>query len=236
MGILAVKMRFIVHFQALALLIFLAGCEEEKVHTYEVSKEAPKGWPTTNHSRHTMGSQKGAPVGDPAAGTATANNTSPTPTTPPSGMQPLPGMAQQSAGFQTPEWQAPEDWKAQPLGSMRKGSWLIEGDGQRAEVSVLAFPGDVGGLLANINRWAGQISAPTLDNTDLETLKKDNALKVGESDAVFVELNGSSGKSIAGVIVTRPEGTWFFKMQGDTKIVTSQATSFGRFIASVRFK
>ncbi|WOO43462.1 hypothetical protein [Rubellicoccus peritrichatus] len=226
-------MRLILQILVLVALIAFAGCKEDKVNTYEVSKEVPKSWPTTNHSRHTMGSQKGAPMANPSAGAASSNNS---PTAPSSGMQELPGMAQQSAGFKTPDWQAPSDWKAQPLGSMRKGSWTIEENGKTAEVSVLAFPGSVGGLLANINRWAGQIGATPLTNQELEILKKENALSVDGSNGIFVELNGPNGKSIGGIIVTRPEGTWFFKMQGDTEVVESQAASLGRFISSVKFK
>src|SRR4051812_22881438 len=60
-------------------------------------------------------------------------------------------------------WTAPAAWKSKPAGAMRKGSFAVTGEnGETADLSITAFPGDVGGDLANINRWRGQIQLPPI--------------------------------------------------------------------------
>lgn len=224
----------------LGCLVFLAGCKDEEIRSYEVAKEAPKGWPTQSHTRQTIENQKGEPMGNPAAGTATAPAQD-APVAPFAGpmmggsMQALPGMAEQSAQFDSPTWTAPEHWEAQPLGNMRKGSWVINRDGESAEVSVLVFPGDVGGDLANVNRWAGQIGATPLTPEQLAKMKQDGTFSVDAHDGFLVTLDGPAGKSIAGLILPYHGATWFFKMQGDTDLVNDEAVSFGSFMSTVRF-
>lgn len=228
-------MKILAHIFPALCLVALAGCQEDEVQTYKVSKEAPKGWPTQNHSRHTPGTQKGEPIGNPAAGAATQ---APAPMTsaPNSGqMQALPGMAEQASQFDTPTWTAPKSWEPQPLGSMRKGSWLINKDGQSADVSVLVFPGDVGGDLANVNRWAQQVGAQALTPEELVKTKAQNPVSVDNHAGFLVNLEGPAGKSIAGVILPYHGATWFFKMQGDTELVNEQAVAFRTFMSSVRF-
>jgi len=210
---------------AAACLLWLTGCEEATVTTYEVQTEAPKGWPTANHSRQTMASQQAQPVGSPAAGTASGT-----------AMQATPAMEAQSAQFQTPQWQAPAGWEPQPLGSIRKGSWKISRDGQTAEVAVTVFPGDVGGTLANVNRWARQIGAPALNAPQLAELEKENTIQVDGLPALLVYLEGNQGKHISGVIAPRNNATWFFKMTGDAALVKDEGVPFGQFMASVRFQ
>jgi hypothetical protein len=41
---------------------------------------------------------------------------------------------------------------------MRIGSFAVkEGNDSSLDISVTAFPGDLGGLLPNVERWLGQI-------------------------------------------------------------------------------
>ena len=66
------------------------------------------------------------------------------------------------------QWTKPESWKEQPLSEMRLGSFKIEGpNADTADVSVIAFPGEAGGLISNINRWRGQLQLPPLDEDQL---------------------------------------------------------------------
>lgn len=56
------------------------------------------------------------------------------------------------------KWKAPEGWQQQPAGQMVLGSFSIPGaDGGKANMTITSFPGDVGGELANVNRWRAQI-------------------------------------------------------------------------------
>src|SRR5580692_7387637 len=66
-------------------------------------------------------------------------------------------------------WILPAGWSTQPDQSgMRKGSFLVSGaDGAKADMSITAFPGDVGGDLANVNRWRGQVGLAPIDDAAL---------------------------------------------------------------------
>ncbi len=58
-------------------------------------------------------------------------------------------------------WTTPEGWVASPGGQMRLATFRI-GAG---ECTVTAFPGDVGGLEANLKRWLGQLNVAAEDAT-----------------------------------------------------------------------
>lgn len=152
------------------------------------------------------------------------------------GMTVLPGMAEQVGAFPTPQMQAPDHWEAQPLGQMRKGSWLVRGpNGEQADVSVLVFPDDVGGLLANINRWNDQIAAPPITAEQLAAMVKNNTIQIDGQPALFVFLEGTRGKSTAGAIFERGGGTWFFKIMGDSSLVARERENFRAFLDTVSF-
>ena len=65
-------------------------------------------------------------------------------------------------------WQLPPGWQEQPGDAVRQGSFLVTAaDGAKADISVITFPGDVGGDLANVNRWRGQVQLPPIGDADL---------------------------------------------------------------------
>ena len=66
-----------------------------------------------------------------------------------------------------PEWTKPPGWAELPPTSMRLGNFTA-GGGQ-AEITVMTFPGNVGGLLANVNRWRGQAGSVSYTHLTLPT-------------------------------------------------------------------
>ena len=137
-----------------------------------------------------------------------------------------------------PEWEAPPDWKEQPPGQMLLAKFLLGGkDGAKAEVTVSVFPGDVGGLLANVNRWRGQVGLTPVGQPELEKLK---SLDVIGGKATLVDMSGVSPKNgekvrLLGAIVPREGHTWFYKMMGDEQIAGQQQAAFLKFIQTVRY-
>ena len=52
----------------------------------------------------------------------------------------------------------PTGWKPGKVSSMRLGSYSVEEeDGCSLDISITSFPGDLGGLMPNVERWLGQI-------------------------------------------------------------------------------
>ncbi len=154
------------------------------------------------------------------------------------GMTVLPGMAESVGGFETPDMTAPEHWQGKPPGQLRRGSWDVPNPagGMPADMSVLVFPGDVGGLEANVNRWQQQIGLQPGPLGDIETIEANG------HEGVFVRLvgtqrlaDGSGPLATLGWIVPVGEGTWFFKMTGSRDHTLAEEDAFRGFIESVRF-
>ena len=72
----------------------------------------------------------------------------------PNPMRPLPGMAEQAAAAGELQYTVPAGWRQLPASGIRKATLQVDD----AELSVLVFPGDVGGELANINRWRSKLA------------------------------------------------------------------------------
>ncbi|MDP0495375.1 MAG: hypothetical protein Q7Q73_04120 [Verrucomicrobiota bacterium JB024] len=212
----------------LSLALLLSGCSDEPVTTTRIPKEERPvpSMPMPGAQSAQGAAPAAAPAGQPGAGAQ-----------PSMGMTALPGMAEQAAAFATPAWSVPADWEAQPLGTMRKGSWKVPGpDGTSAEVSVLVFPGDVGGDLANVNRWAGQVGLPPMSEAQLASERQAHAFTTAGGDTGFyVHFDGPAGQSITGAIVPHAGASWFFKLMGDTALVQAQTPAFLDFVRSVRF-
>lgn len=150
------------------------------------------------------------------------------------GMQALPGMAEAAAHVHQPEWQAPPSWKALPLDAIRKGAWTIDGaNGAQAEVTVTVFPGNVGGMLMNVNRWRGQLGQGNIAEADLPQYVASRRL--GNEDSRVVTLVGDNGQTMIVALVPHDGATWFFKVMGDSALIASHANQWEQFLQSIHF-
>ena len=136
-------------------------------------------------------------------------------------------------------WEVPAGWSAGPERPMRKATLLIPGEAGApgAELSVTAFPGDVGGNLANVNRWRQQLSLPPIGEAELGSALQH--LDVGALHVDFVELVGpakppASPQSVLGAIVPYAGATWFFKLTGPDALVARERDAFLAFVRSLR--
>lgn len=136
------------------------------------------------------------------------------------------------------QWVKPGGWSEQPSSEMRLGSFKVDGpDGTSADISVVAFPGEAGGLVSNINRWRGQLELPPLEEKQLpETIRQK---EIQGAPAFFVDLqtaeNSSKPSRILGAVLQRPNRTWFVKMTGSPALLESQRQKFFDFVNSFRF-
>lgn len=146
----------------------------------------------------------------------------------------VPGLEQSTQGFAIPKWKAPIDWEAQPLGSMRKGSFIVKNSkGESADISILVFPGDVGGFLANVNRWRQQIG---LEGISMAELNEFEAIEVSGEAGVLVDCeNTATEVGVFGVMVPHAGATWYFKMSGNRQVVLEQKMQFREFLKTVSF-
>lgn len=129
-------------------------------------------------------------------------------------------------------WQPPAGWKEIPASQMLLAKFSVPGG---AEASISSFPGDVGGLLANVNRWRGQIGLGPVDAEGLP--KVTSPLDVGGIKATLVDMTGSDGKTrLLAAVVPRDGKTWFFKLLGDVAVVGREKESFTKFVQTARYQ
>jgi len=171
-----------------------------------------------------------APEATTAAKTAAPAAPAPAPAAP--AMQAPASMKAEAAGFSAPKWAAlPAGWSVGPENAMRKGTFIVPGpDGSKAELAVTVFPGSVGGLTANVNRWRGQIGLPPADEASIRASAQE--AKVGpDSGMRFIMKSGDGAKATDAVMVPKGGSTWFLKLSGDAKAVESAGGAFVKFIA-----
>ena len=129
-----------------------------------------------------------------------------------------------------PTWTVPGSWEEKAPTSMRLGNFTA-GAG-KAEITVMTFPGEVGGLLANVNRWRGQSGLPPVDAAGLTDVTQQ--ITVSGTPATLVE---AVGEKTASYSVFHPVGnaTWFYKISGPSEAVTPENAAFRAFLESIQF-
>ena len=131
-------------------------------------------------------------------------------------------------------WTAPAGWTLGAPAPMRKATYVIPAGGGTVELTITAFPGDVGGELANVNRWRGQVQLAPLAADELAgavTRRDQNGLPL-----TIVDFGGSAAKAqrILGAIVPYGGGTWFFKLTGPDALVAGAKPEFLGFLETIR--
>lgn len=196
---------------ALALVIALAtGCQKEGITTYRIPKEPPPA-PKSAASAAAVASASPPPAPGDMANTAVA-----------------------TASGAPLAWTAPAAWTAKPAGAMRKGSYAVKGEDGEADFAITAFPGDVGGDLANLNRWRGQLSLPALNQSEFAAATQHvdhNGLHMTVVDIVGT---GDKPQRILGAMIPHSGATWFFKLTGPAALVAREKPAFTAFLATIK--
>lgn len=214
----------------LAFPLLLAACRDPEVVSYKIPKETdPDPTATAAHAHAAAGVNPGpanpsapsAPASAPAAGPTDDKNMANTAVATASGA----GLA----------WTAPANWQPKAGSSMRKGSYAITGEGGTADMAITAFPGDVGGEVANVNRWRSQIQLPPV--SEAEVAKAITRLEANGLKLAWVELaNNVSGAPtrVLGAWVPFQTSTWFFKLTGPDALVAKEKAAFLQFLTTVK--
>jgi hypothetical protein len=196
---------------ALALILFaaallcLSACDRAQPTTYKIPKEV-----------------RAATLPMPDTDTLSA--------TAPSNMEVLPGMQEAANKAGEIGYTKPAGWQEVAASGIRKANFKVADESGSAEITVLTFPGDVGGRLANINRWRGQIGLADAALDDLPAYTV--GIDIANHRALYVRLEGEA-QSILGALLPFHGNTWFFKMLGDTNTVLANETAMQNFLSSI---
>jgi len=133
-------------------------------------------------------------------------------------------------------WTAPDGWRRGPARSMR----LVTYFAGKAECYVAVLGGDGGGVVANANRWRGQMGAPPYGRDEFARLPR---LDVLGGEAVVVEARGRyrgmggeevDDAALLGAIRILRRGAVFVKMVGPAADVDAARADFETFCRSLR--
>jgi hypothetical protein len=128
---------------------------------------------------------------------------------------------------------------------MRKASYRIApapGNDDAAELAVFQFPGQAGGIEANIERWVGQFSERKPEKVQ-PVRRSVNGLT---QHIVEIERGTYSsgmpggpttpkaGWAMIAAIVESTDGNWFFKLTGPQKTVESARVEMMKLLEGVR--
>lgn len=195
----------------LALLVLIPGCGGEK-HEYVEVQEVEKADPHAGHD-HSVDDHSGH---DHAVEQAVASV--PTPDNP---------------GF---AYTVPEAWELMPASRMVLLTMQTAGTEREDTVSISssAFPGEVGGKLANINRWRRQLGLGPVEEAEAMALIQPLTISGAEAWQVSMS-NESAGAQMVVSAVFHDGKTWFFKMVGMTEPVNGQLDNYNSYLSSIQF-
>lgn len=195
-----------------ALTLAAAGCRDREVTSYKVAKEKEPELPPA-----------AAPAMPPAMAPAAGAGTSAAPS--------MANTAVPTADGAGLAWTAPSHWQAKAAGAMRKGSYAVPAGDTPADLSITAFPGDVGGEAANLNRWRGQLQLAPASEAELAaaiTRFEQGGLKIA-----YVDFDNGQQR-ILGALVPFNGSTWFFKLMGPSAPVAKEKPAFVEFLKTLK--
>ena len=129
------------------------------------------------------------------------------------------------------KWDLPAGWSPAAPSAMRYASFTAEKNGEKADISVVTFPGDGGSDVENVNRWRQQIGLPAVGAELLQPMI--TPIHAGDLHLDSIDMTGASARVLAAW--TRRNGrAWFFKLTGPANIVEQEKPRFTAFVQSIR--
>jgi len=133
-------------------------------------------------------------------------------------------------------WTCPDGWVEEPGKDMRLATFLVGPD--KAECTIVSFPGDAGGVKPNVKRWLGQLKLDVADDVLDAFLKKQPATTTrgGLPCTIFdfselpVEAKGST--MLAGMAAAGSQ-TVFVKLMGPGSLLAAEKENFGKLCESL---
>ena len=144
-----------------------------------------------------------------------------------------------SSGQPKPNWEVPSGWKEVPGGQFLVAKFAVAGAANaQASVNVSMSPGEGGGLLANVNRWRGQLGLGPV--AEAELAKEIQPLDLPGGKASVADIAGRDARTgqdtrLLAVVIPRSGETWFYKLMGNAQLVRQEKDAFLKFVQSVKY-
>lgn len=191
-----------------------SGCERT---ANEKQQEPDASSPRTTAA--TAPATPSAPEAD-AEATADGGTLRTTPPIAPSAAAPTP-VSPSAASHSDWPWRAPESWQLLPEPRpMRLATYQAQGPDGSVEIAISRFPGDVGGMLANVNRWRGQVGLPPTTQGELAGMIE--SFQSSGFEGSLLHIKGTEQHIVvASLYETDADRTWTVRVSGSEAVATA---------------
>ncbi len=136
----------------------------------------------------------------------------------------------------------PTGWTESEGSAFRIASYQIEMEGfAPADFSITSFPGEAGGLAANVNRWRQQLGLGPWNEAQVNANAE--LLNAGELEFMLFDLKPTterekslSKERILAAILKYNDRSWFYKLKGDIFLVETHRSQFRQMVQSSQFE
>ncbi len=135
-------------------------------------------------------------------------------------------------------WVVPAGWEPGKASSMRVASYIIPlSNGETGDFSLVRLGGAAGGVLANINRWRGQIGLADAEIEEVAEFSHMHTTAQGKQFLHATLINEANpDRAILGAIFEEAEFLLFAKLNASAAGVEEANESFEAFCNSINFK
>jgi hypothetical protein len=193
---------------AFALLACVSGCgHDDAIRHYKVPRDQPR------NDFAIGGSQEPATSADGARKSGSAS----------------------SVGPERSWYQLPPGWVREDRDAVSRLALGVRDGERKARITVSMLAGSGGGLLANVNRWRGQVGLEPL--SEEASADACEAFDIPGCSGHYVECESPEeaepAQATYGWIGVLPDRSWFIKLRGDRELVRRERAAFRDFLKSL---
>jgi hypothetical protein len=130
-------------------------------------------------------------------------------------------------------WEAPAGWETGRSSSMRLASYSVPAKGVMADCSLIALGGSGGGLVANVNRWRGQIGLPPWGEAEVQGAAMMIEGKMGEMTYFRLENPDQPQSAMLVTMISGAGRTLFAKLSAPLANLDAAEPAFLEFCRSI---
>ena len=136
-----------------------------------------------------------------------------------------------SSGF---TWEKPDSWIPSQGSSMRIASFDVPFSTGMGDLSVMELGGEGGGLVANVNRWRGQIGLDPLEDNEIRAQAQPGESDVGPYQIFQLINDSNSDTAMLTAILPMNNSTLYIKLTASIDGIMDLEKDFKTFCSSIK--
>ena len=137
-----------------------------------------------------------------------------------------------SSGF---TWEKPDSWIPSQGSSMRIASFDVPFSTGMGDLSVMELGGEGGGLVANVNRWRGQIGLEPLEENEIRAQAQPGESDVGPYQIFQLINDSNSDTAMLTAILPMNNSTLYIKLTASIDGIMDLEKDFKTFCSSIKY-